>query len=162
MIATNERGGQVVVLKPSMEAIREVQTQLSTLFSDGRRYMSQIARMVHPDLQPSGLFLLRMLEKCGPSRPSALAAQLEVDRSAMSRLIHALSELGLIKRTPDEQDKRAYMLDLTAEGRERLALVGNKENPVLIALHDWDEEDVRAFACLLKRFNMRETESGEG
>lgn len=137
---------------PSTEAVREVQVLLSTLFSEGRRFMSQIARTVHPDLSPSGFYLLRMLEKCGPSRPSTLATHLEVDRSAMSRLIHGLDTLGLIERTPDPQDKRAYMLDLTVEGRERLGHVRTSENPIANALHDWDEEDVRAFAAFLRRF----------
>ncbi|HWV36345.1 MAG TPA: MarR family transcriptional regulator, partial [Thermomicrobiales bacterium] len=128
---------------PSAEAVREVQVLLSTLFSEGRRFMTEVARTVHPDLSPSGFYLLRMLEKCGPSRPSTLAAHLEVDRSAMSRLIQGLDELGLIQRTPDPQDRRAYMLDLTAEGRERLARVRTAENPIARALQDWDETDVR-------------------
>lgn len=161
MIASEERT-ESAMPKPSEDAIREVQVQLSTLFSEGRRFMRQTAHTVHPDLQPFGLFLLRMLETYGPSRPSTMAAHLEVDRSSMSRLIHGLNELGLIERTPDPDDKRAYMLELTAEGRQRLARVRTgTENPVTEALRDWDEEDVRIFASLLRRFNTREAKSDE-
>lgn len=139
------------------DAVRDVQAHLATLFRESRRYGSQLARMVHPDLHQSGFYLIRMLEKCGPSRPSTLAAELEVDRSAMSRLIQSLDNLGLIERTPDPQDKRAYMLDLTPEGRERLARVRDGlENPVIRSLRTWEEEDVRTFARLLQRFVSRD------
>lgn len=139
------------------DATREVQIQLATLFSASRRFGVRIAQIVHPELQPSGFYLMRMLERCGPSRPSTLAADFAVDRSAMSRLIQALDELGLIERTPDPQDKRAYMLDLTPDGRERLTAARTASgNPIVDAMEDWPIEDVQTFARLIQRFVTRE------
>lgn len=141
------------------EAIRNVQIQLATLFRESRSYGGQLARMVHPDLNQSGFYLMRLLEKCGPSRPSTLATILEVDRSAMSRLIQSLDTLGLIERTPDPQDKRAYMLDLTVDGRERLTRIRSSEaNPVVNALSSWSEEDLRSFSGFLERFTTRQSD----
>jgi DNA-binding MarR family transcriptional regulator len=125
--------------------------------------VQRAAKTVHPQLQPAGLHLLRMLERCGPVRPSEAAERLDVDRSAISRLITSLDALGLIQRTDDPHDKRAYMLALTDEGRSRLSrLASSEDGPLRLILRQWEPEDIESFARLLARLNSDAASHGFG
>jgi DNA-binding MarR family transcriptional regulator len=136
------------------DPIHDVETEIATLFANGRRITQKAARTVHPDLHPSGLYLIRMLQKQGPSRPSVIAEYFEVDRSAISRLITSLESLGLIERQADPADKRAQMLALTAEGISRLGhLASSMDSPLRARLKDWAPEDLVTLARLLARLN---------
>lgn len=46
-----------------------------------------------------------------------LAARLNMDEGFLTRTLNALGEKGLIKKTRDTQDRRSFLVDLTAEGR---------------------------------------------
>jgi DNA-binding MarR family transcriptional regulator len=48
--------------------------------------------------------------------PSAICELLEYDRGAMTRMIDRLEEKGLLRRVPDEGDRRTIRLELTKEG----------------------------------------------
>lgn len=53
----------------------------------------------------------------GPALPSALAVQLGVDRSAISRALNRLQAAGLVTRRVDAADRRQVRAALTARGR---------------------------------------------
>lgn len=135
---------------PPDDAVKQVETQLSVLFVNGRRAVRGAARSVHPDLQPSGLFLLRMLEKSGPLRPSVVADHLDVDRSAISRMIASTEGLGLIERLSDPDDKRACKLALTEEGTMRISRLSW---PTKHTLQEWEPDELWLLARLLERLN---------
>jgi DNA-binding MarR family transcriptional regulator len=134
--------------------IEDVETQFAVLFATSRRMLNRTAATVHPDLHPSGMFLMRMLEKRGPLRPSVIAEHLDVDRSAVSRLIAFVERLGLVTRIADPQDKRAYTVELTDDGRSRLGTLSVEQTgPLRILLRDWPQDDIETFARLLARLN---------
>jgi len=134
--------------------IEDVENQFAILFANSRRMLNRFAATVHPDLHPSGMFLMRMLEKRGPLRPSVIAEHLDVDRSAVSRLIAFVERLGLVTRIADPQDKRAYTVELTDEGRSRLGKLSVEQTgPLRILLKDWPRDDIETFARLLTRLN---------
>lgn len=130
--------------------IGDVEAQLSILFSNGRRMIRQAARVVHPDLQPSGLYILQILDRRGALRPSTVAECLEVDRSAISRLIASVETLGLIERLPDPDDRRAYRIALTEVGRAGL---GRLSWPLEDVLRDWAPDELRMLGRLLEKLN---------
>lgn len=130
--------------------IGDVEAQLSILFSNGRRMIRRAARVVHPDLQPSGLYILQILDRRGPLRPSVVAECLEVDRSAISRLIASVEALGLIERLPDPDDRRAYRIALTDEGKAGL---GRLSWPLKDTLQDWAPDELRMLGRLLRKLN---------
>lgn len=145
---------ELAMSQESSDPIREVEEQLAAVFANGRAYVRRLAKRIHPDLVPSGYHLLRMLENHGPSRPSAIAEYMEMDRSAVSRLIQLLEGMGLIERTPDLEDRRAQVMTLTADARERLALLRSRqEGPVRKALQTWDKADLVKFAEYLVRLD---------
>jgi DNA-binding MarR family transcriptional regulator len=75
---------------------------------------------------PDGLSLtaaatLATLERSGPRRLTALAAQEGVTQPAMTQLIARLQDSGLVSRDADPADGRVVQVRLTEAGREMLA-----------------------------------------
>ena len=52
-------------------------------------------------------------------RPGALADRLDIEPSSLVRIIDQLIDAGLVERRDDANDRRAKLLYLTAEGRDR-------------------------------------------
>ncbi len=152
-------GTDATIARPE-SAMRAVEDELVTLFARSRAHKRQAASSIHPSLQPAGYGVLRLLAGCGPSRASALAERLGVDRSAVTRLVQSLEDLGLVVRQQDAGDGRATLLDLSPAGRERMAALRQDHQDALHRiLGDWPAEDVRRFAELLARFNAGEDDT---
>jgi DNA-binding MarR family transcriptional regulator len=64
---------------------------------------------------------LARLERQGPTRVTELAAAEGVTQPSMSALAARLAAQGLVRRGGDPADARVVLLDLTAEGADRLA-----------------------------------------
>jgi len=75
----------------------------------------------------------------------AVARTLGIDRTVMTYLLDDLEAAGLVRRTPDPQDRRARRLTVTAAGRQLLDDLGRRmeavEEDLLIGLAD-DERAV--------------------
>ena len=81
---------------------------------------------------------------------------LGVQRTNMVALINQLVELGMVKRSLDREDRRAFSLDLTERGRETvnvtLARIMEHEERMLSALN---AEERQTLLALLKKLNAR-------
>jgi DNA-binding MarR family transcriptional regulator len=89
-----------------------------------------------------------------PARLSALAADLCVDLSTVSRQVAALEAAGLVRRTPDPTDRRASLIEATETGAETYAR--NKEKwlgALRGLLADWTSAERQEFARLFARLN---------
>jgi len=64
---------------------------------------------------------LATLERSGPRRLTALAAQEGVTQPAMTQLIARLQDSGLVRREADPADGRVVQVRLTDQGRDMLA-----------------------------------------
>ena len=72
------------------------------------------------DLTRGDIVTLGVLESRGSIRPGQIANALLVDPSVVSRQLAGLARLGLIHRGADPADRRAELITLTPEGRDRL------------------------------------------
>ncbi|PPF28272.1 MarR family transcriptional regulator [Rathayibacter tritici] len=136
----------------SAQALDEVEEQITVLAVHVRLAVRDAAASIDPALPPFGLRLLRMLERCGPVHSGAAAERLGVDRSAISRQVRQLVDLGLVEMTVDPADGRARFLSLSVAGCERMRdLGGQQRQRMQEALSAWPEEDLRAFAGYLER-----------
>jgi DNA-binding MarR family transcriptional regulator len=96
------------------------------------------------------LFVLRC---SGALRLSDLAARMELDASTASRHVRALEQLGLIRRSPDPDDGRAFRVELTEQGVEQWESGARRRMELLSAAMDgWSEEDIETFERLMTRF----------
>src|SRR3954471_21719149 len=96
-----------------------LERELAVFLRRARASSGELAREVHPDLESAAYGLLMRLEDAGEQRATDLAAYIGVGKATMSRQLRALEGLGLVTRAPDPADGRAFLVQLTDEGRSR-------------------------------------------
>src|ERR1700694_4526744 len=95
---------------------------LQGLFSE----FLQALGLHRPDQVPTGfdfslseMFALLALSNGAPMSQQALAEQLHLEKSTVSRLIQHLEQRGWVKRVRDLHDTRMFRLHLSHEGQEQ-------------------------------------------
>lgn len=137
------------------QSLFALEAEIGSLLQSTRKVIHRRATMVHPDLTGRGYVIMSLLMSGGPLRASAIAAELQVDRGAISRQVQQLLDLGLVAKTTDPADGRASLLEITALVRERMGEVSRIRSAVLSdELGDWADEDVVEFVAMLRRYNQ--------
>jgi DNA-binding MarR family transcriptional regulator len=72
-------------------------------------------------LTPTQLAVLGALMREGPRQLTELAAAERINPTLLSRVVGRLEEEGLVSRSAQEQDRRAYLVSITDKGRELTA-----------------------------------------
>ncbi|MCT9080906.1 MarR family winged helix-turn-helix transcriptional regulator [Streptomyces fulvoviolaceus] len=131
-----------------------LERELTVLLRRARANQGEMAREVHPDLEPAAYGLLVRLDEHGRQRATELAAYIGVGKATMSRQLRALEDLGLIAREPDPADGRAWLVHLTEEGRSRVTKVREARRARYVSqLSHWDRLEVAELARLLHQLN---------
>lgn len=121
---------------------------------DSFSFQSTHASRLENGLGFSANKVLYLLGSSGPRRPSELAEQIATGRANVSKVVRRLEADGLVARTRDPRDSRAFLLSLTAAGRERAADVFRiGERMLQEVTASWSDVEVSAFTGLLARFN---------
>lgn len=132
----------------------DLELELAFLLRRAHSFSAQIARDVHPELEPGAYGLLVRIASSGGERPTDLAAALGVGKPTLSRQVAALERLGLLERTPDAVDARAHVIRLTIDGTARLESARSaRRTRFRTLLAGWPEADVACLAALLHRLN---------
>ncbi|MFC5906682.1 MarR family winged helix-turn-helix transcriptional regulator [Streptacidiphilus monticola] len=116
--------------------------------------MRRVKRDLPDGGRRSGVSLLAVLRRTGPSRLRDLADEADLDLSVVSRIVAELTEDGLVERRPHPEDRRSCLVAVTPAGVERLdqALVRAAE-AVEPVLQEWSDEDVALLSDLLGRLH---------
>ena len=131
-----------------------LEREITVFYRRARASSGEMAREVHPELEPAAYGLMARLDEAGTQRATDLAGYFGVGKSTMSRQLRALEALGLVAREPDPQDRRASLVRLTEEGRTRFSHVrGARRDRYRRKLRTWDRSDIRALGRLLHRLN---------
>ncbi|GHC48184.1 MarR family winged helix-turn-helix transcriptional regulator [Streptomyces cinnamoneus] len=137
-------------------AFLALERELAVFLRRARASSGELAREVHPDLEPAAYGLLVRLEEAGQQRATDLAAYFGVGKATMSRQLRALGELGLVTRDPDPADGRASLIQITEEGRVRFTRVRDARRAQYMSkLAGWDRTEVAELARLLHQLNER-------
>lgn len=88
-----------------------------------RKASRQITRFYDAHLEPTGLritqFLtLAVLAEVGSAAINVLAERLDVERTAMGKMVGFLERDGLISMRPSPTDGRSRLIELTEKGRQ--------------------------------------------
>ena len=143
----------------SDDPIERLERELAVLLRRARAISGQLARDLHPDLEPGAYGLLLRLSAGDAVRATDLASYLGIGKPTISRQLATLERLGLVGRSPDPEDARAQVVVLTPLGLERLDRVRRARRAHMRErLESWEDADVDQLAGLLRRFN----ELGEG
>jgi DNA-binding MarR family transcriptional regulator len=82
-------------------------------------------------ISPAQASALAMIERLGSPALNELAAAEQVRPPSMTRLVDALEDLGMVKRTVDSVDRRFLRVTLTATGRKELAVIRGRKTAFL-------------------------------
>ncbi len=78
-----------------------------------------------PDLSARQMAVLTTIYmQSAPHTVRGLAESLNVSKPAVTRALDRLSELGLVRRKPDEQDRRSVLIQRTVKGSVYLSEFG--------------------------------------
>lgn len=131
-----------------------LERELAVFLRRARASSGELARAVHPDMEPAAYGLLVRLADAGPQRATDLAGYFGVGKATMSRQLRTLESLGLVTRTPDPDDGRAWLVRLTPEGRARFTRVREARRArYMRELASWDRGEIAELARLLHRLN---------
>ena len=106
-------------------------------------------------LERPAYLLLSRIAVDGPFRLSVLAVDVSLDLSTVSRQVAALESAGLVRRAQDPTDRRASLVEVTAQGREVFA--ANRDRWLAIwkdLLAGWSPEERQIFADLFTQLNQ--------
>jgi len=123
-------------------------------FVRGTKRLAHVPVTDGPVLERPALMLLIGAAERGPVRPSVLAEVLYLDLSTVSRQLAALETSGWVARERDPDDRRAFLVRITDQGRRVLdANLAARRALLKDLLTDWSEDERLEFARLLGLLN---------
>lgn len=132
------------------QAITRVEQELGRLFARIRVSWREAAATVHPDLQPLGYQVLTSIATGKATSAGAIIERLQTDKSAVSRQVRQLEQLGLVESVHDPEDRRARVLVATDLAQERVAVARARyEERLGDRLRQWSAADLDHFTSLL-------------
>jgi DNA-binding MarR family transcriptional regulator len=138
-------------LEGSVDQVENALIPLVRYLSSPRTWR-QLAAATDVDLDRARYLVLRAVAESEPVRTTALAEQVGVDPSTMSRHVSILEQAGLVERTADPDDGRAQTLSLTSAGRTVMEKVRAARHDLITdVLGDWEDRDRSQLASLLGR-----------
>ncbi len=142
------------VVDSRVDAAASVETAIAHLYQAAKARMKELAVRFHPDLQPIGYGILRLVFEQEPVRSSDLAASMGMDKGALSRHLAALREMGLVETRHDPADGRATLLVSSESAKRSLAVFHTESTSELQRVFtDWSTDDMRELGRLLSKFN---------
>jgi DNA-binding MarR family transcriptional regulator len=142
---------------------KEIGPQILAAFSNvvrRTRALETTARTAG-DVPSSVIPVLSLLTDHGELRLGALAGDLGVDTSVVSRTVAVAEQRGLVSRRPDPRDGRACLLSLTDRGAQCLAERRNQRLRLLSSvIDDWEPGSAEALLAGLTR--LRDGLAGTG
>jgi DNA-binding MarR family transcriptional regulator len=111
----------------------------------------KIGKVLRPlGVSSAGGLVLGLLRDHGSLSPSEIGERLIVTRATVTGLLDSLEKNGLVKRTPNPQDRRGLMIEITSAGLKILAkvrtVVHAEEKRWMSAL---DERELKKLISLL-------------
>jgi DNA-binding MarR family transcriptional regulator len=136
------------------ETIEQIETEVALLMRRAEATRRATGDSPHRALDRAAYLVLRKLAEGGPQQVGALAVELGLDGSTMTRQVTALERDGLVRRGRSETDGRAIVVTPTAEGMRRMTGVRTARHDLYERiLAEWSEPDRTQLARLLGRLN---------
>ncbi len=149
------RRSTTAIAPERVAVLDQLEKRLMEISARTRAGLRQAAAVVHPDMQPFGILMLRHIEEFGPSTAGTLATQLQVDKSVISRQTKLLEQFGFIKVTTSSVDRRQRVITLTRKAITRLqALDPGGASRLEARLHTWSTTDLTRLSRYLELLLM--------
>lgn len=129
------------------------------------RRMEALRRRYHYGVERAHYLLLILLERKDRQSVGALADQVNLDASTVTRQVAAMKNAGLVEKHHNPDDRRGGFVTITEAGRDAAAEVRYRRlERVEEGFKNWPEDDRREFARLTARYNdqLRDMLNEEG
>jgi DNA-binding MarR family transcriptional regulator len=103
-----------------------------------KTYMKNIFRENNINISPAQIGILFLLMKNNSQSMSELSRVLEIDNSAITRLVDNLEKMNLVKRDLNPGDRRQFLIFLTEEGEKEI----NKAKKIVRETNEKLKEDI--------------------
>jgi DNA-binding MarR family transcriptional regulator len=135
----------------NLHAVDAALTRIGRI-ANSRRAAARRAHRSGVTIAPTAVATLAAVYRNGPARQSAIADDLELEASRVSREVRTLVDAGLVTQEPDPEDGRAVLLVATPAGRDAFERYRRAADEILASsLREWDERDLATLANLLTR-----------
>ncbi|WP_240613148.1 MarR family winged helix-turn-helix transcriptional regulator [Brachybacterium endophyticum] len=119
------------------------------------RFVRLAARRADVGVSSVSWRVVSTIEQSGPLRISEIADRERVTRPTATTVVKRLEEEGLISRSPDPEDSRSVLVDITAAGRAKLAewraRMDASLDPILDSLDEDERRSLTEAARILAR-----------
>lgn len=124
--------------------------QMDQIFSKIGRNLRH--KMSDDSLTFAQFAVMRTLFQEGPLVMSALAEQLGISLAGATGIVDRLVNAGMIERQRSDSDRRVVRVDLSDEGRRRMAQMKTERHEFLVSLvSPLTDDDLTTLVTLLRR-----------
>lgn len=96
-----------------------------------KRQMSEQIESLDSEIAPMNIRVMKIITKKSPCTAIDIAHFLNRDKAQVTRLVNALINQELVKKSPNPEDKRSQLLVLTSKGGEIMTKVSNIDREML-------------------------------
>lgn len=111
-------------------------------------------RLKQYNLTSSEGTVLLILKECHKLYQEDIIKKLQIDKSAVTRILKRMEKKNLIKRIPAPNDKRCYLIEITKTGLEKQRLVDNvfskKDHDIAAGLSKDEQNELRRMLEIIK------------
>ena len=126
-------------------------TELARRLTPAVLRLSRRVRPASGELALGHFSVLATLQRFGPQRPSDLARIELFSQPAVTRVVAALEDRGLVVRRPSPEDARSSLVEITPDGSELLqATRAEQAQTVAELLEELEDEDVQRLAAAIE------------
>lgn len=120
-----------------------------------KKFFKPAEQLTRSQLSPVQFFTMSTLHHSGPQAMSDLARVIQISKQQLTPLICRLIDSGMVKRIPDDKDRRIINIDLTPAGRQTFkdlsTAIRNEISKKLQGLSDLELEELDQ---MLKRMHV--------
>ncbi|KZX65584.1 MarR family transcriptional regulator [Vibrio sp. HI00D65] len=106
-----------------------------------KRQMSEQIESLDSEIAPMNIRVMKIITKKSPCTAMDIAHFLNRDKAQVTRLVNALINQELVKKSPNPEDKRSQLLVLTSKGGEIMTKVSNIDREMLQRMTKGMNED---------------------
>lgn len=106
-----------------------------------KRKMSEQIESLDSEIAPMNIRVMKIITKKSPCTAIDIAHFLNRDKAQVTRLVNALINQELVKKSPNPEDKRSQLLVLTNKGEEIMTKVSNIDREMLQRMTKGMNED---------------------
>ncbi len=106
-----------------------------------KRQMSEQIESLDSEIAPMNIRVMKIITKKSPCTAIDIAHFLNRDKAQVTRLVNALINQELVKKSPNPEDKRSQLLVLTNKGEEIMTKVSNIDREMLQRMTKGMNED---------------------